>query len=116
MTDGLTPLYADLEPEEEIIAAPLDDIREWERKFKDARQRRREAQEEEDEAKEVIKEYLDEYGAEFGSVNGKITLRYRTMEVRRFNKKKFAKDHPDLVERYTEANEERRMEVVEDYE
>lgn len=107
----LQPLNA---PEEDVIAAPLDEIREWERKFKDARERRREAAEEEEEAKEVIREYLDAQGAEFGSINGHITLRYRTMTVRRFNKKKFAKDHPDLVDSYTEANEERRMEVVED--
>jgi predicted phage-related endonuclease len=106
----------DLQPlnaaEEEIVAVSLDEIREWERKFKDARERRRAAQEEEDEAKEVLADFLGD--AEFGTVNGKITLRYRTMTVRRFNKKKFAKAHPDLVDRYTDANEERRMEVVDD--
>ena len=100
--------------DEEVIAAPLDEIREWERKFRDARARRRAAQEEEDEAKEVIKEYLDAAGAEFGSVNGRITLRYRSMEVRRFNTKKFRKAFPDLADEFTDTNEERRMEVVED--
>lgn len=106
----LSPLNAPAE--EEVIALPLDEIREWERRFRDARQRRREAQEEEDEAKEVLTDYLGD--AEFGSVAGKITLRYRSMTVRRFNKKKFAKDYPDLVDKYTEANDERRMEVIED--
>jgi predicted phage-related endonuclease len=98
--------------DEEVIAVPLDEIREWEKRFKDARQRRREAQEEEDEAKEVLKEYLGD--AEFGSVGGKITLRYRSMSVRRFNTKKFRKVHPDLADEFTEENEERRMEVIED--
>lgn len=100
--------------DEEVIAVPLDEIREWEKRFKDARARRREAQEEEDEAKEVIKEYLDASGAEFGSVGGKITLRYRSMTVRRFNTKKFRKAHPDLADAYTDENEERRMEVIDD--
>lgn len=105
----LQPLGA---PEEEIIAVPLDEIREWEKRFRDARRRRREATEEEEEAKEVLKEYLGD--AEFGSVGGQITLRYRSMTVRRFNTKKFRKAHPDLADAFTDENEERRMEVVED--
>lgn len=109
MTD-LAPLNAPAE--EEIIAVSLDEIREWEKRFKNARARRREAQEEENEAKEILAEYLGD--AEFGSVGGQVTLRYRRMTVRRFDKKEFAKDHPDLVDKYTKANEERRMEVVED--
>lgn len=111
MTD-LQPLNAPAE--EEVIAAPLDEIREWEARFRDARRRRREAAEEEEEAKQVLKDYLDAAGAEFGSVGGHITVRYRTMSVRRLNTKKLRKDYPELAEAYTEENEERRMEVVED--
>lgn len=109
----------DLQPlnpaaDEEVLAVALDEIREWERKFRNARARRREAQDEENEAKEVLREFFDESGAEFGSVGGRITLRYRRMDVRRLNTKRLRKDHPDLAEAYTDTNEETRMEVVED--
>lgn len=109
----------DLQPlneavEEEIYAAPLDERREWVKKFLDARARRRAAQEEEDEAKEVIRDLLDEAGAEFGSVGGQVVLRYRTMSVRRLNTKKLRNDHPELADAYTNENEERRMEVIDD--
>lgn len=108
MTD-LQPLNA---PEEEVIAAPLDEIREWEALFKQARSKRKYWQEREDEAKEMIVDFLGD--AEFGSVAGQITLRYRRMEVGRFNTKKFRKAHPELAEEFTDVREERRMEVVED--
>ena len=111
MTD-LRPLGA--EPEEEIISAPLDEIREHVALFMDARARRREAQAEEDEERDIIRGYLDEAGAEFGSVKGKLVVRDRTMIVNRFSKKDLAKDHPDLVDKYTKPNEERRMELIED--
>ena len=109
---GLAPLNEPVE--DEVIAAPLDEIREHVALFMDARERRREAQAEEDEERDIIRGFLDEYGAEFGSVGGKIVVRDRSMTVRRFNKKALAKDHPDLVDRYTQPNEERRMEVVTD--
>ena len=108
MTD-LQPLNA---PEEEIIAAPLDEIREWEAKFREARSKRKYWQEVEDEAKEMITDYLGD--AEFGSVGGQITLRWRRMEVGRFNTKKFRKQSPELAEEFTDVREERRMEVIED--
>jgi hypothetical protein len=85
----------------------------WFLVLKQVKARRAELDATEEQAKNHIKQALGE--AVDGQINGEPVVRWlHTAAPRQFNQKAFAKDHPDLAEKYTTYGDPgRRFELVE---
>lgn len=52
--------------------------------------------------------------ADVGELDGKPVIRWGTYKTRRLNQRALAEAHPEIVEQFKEAHEQRRFEVVDD--
>ena len=98
--------------ERAVSAKDLSAVRAQVEMLQYARRQKAKIKELEEMARPAVEEAMG--GADTGTLDGEPVVFWKTYKARRLNQKALADAHPEIIEEFKEAHEQRKFEVIDD--